>query len=274
MNFLGKILVVLIFVMSLMFMAFAIAVWAVNRNYYDAINNPSTGYKVQKNKLQSELDGLRAQFDSLRSDLGRERATKRLALAALENERLQLVQELDGLNRAQDQQAQATREAVAAMQSMQDNLKSWREEIDGLRTRLHTAIDERNESFARVIDLTDQMQQATATLATLKKNNEALLAQANQMRNVLRERGLNEQVPAEIKVDGIIQDVQDNRYVAVNIGRDDGLQIGDSLEVYSGAQYLGRVRVVLAEPDRAVCEIQKSLQKGPIKVGDNVTTKI
>lgn len=274
MNFLGKILVVAIFAMSLMFMALAIAVWAVNRNYYDAINNPSTGYKAEKSKLQSELDGLRSQFDSLKSDLGRERAAKRLALSALEAEKRQLNEDLETLNRDQDQQRQATREAVATMESMQKNLESWRTEIDGLRTRLHTAIDERNQSFARVVDLTDQMQQASATLATLESANESLLAQANQMRNVLRERGLNEQVPAEIKVDGIIQDVQDNRYVAVNIGQDDGLQIGDSLEVYSGSQYLGRVRVVLAEPDRAVCEIQKSLQKGPIKVGDNVTTKI
>ena len=55
--------------------------------------------------------------------------------------------------------------------------------------------------------------------------------------------------------------------------RDDGLKVGHSLDVYSGNQYKGRIVIKKTNPDRAVGQVMRELQKGQIKRGDRVTTK-
>jgi hypothetical protein len=46
------------------------------------------------------------------------------------------------------------------------------------------------------------------------------------------------------------------------------------LQVYRGNQYLGQIIIRELEPDRAVGQIDKKMQRGRITKGDNVTTKL
>jgi hypothetical protein len=61
--------------------------------------------------------------------------------------------------------------------------------------------------------------------------------------------------------------------IEISLGSDDGLKAGHTLQVYRGNQYLGQVTVRSTGPDRAVAQIVKELQRGPIRKDDNVTTK-
>ena len=54
---------------------------------------------------------------------------------------------------------------------------------------------------------------------------------------------------------------------------DDGLKVGHSLDVYRGNTYLGRIVIKKTNPDRAVGQVKKELQRGQIKRGDRVTTR-
>ena len=53
MNLVGKILTVLIFVMSLVFMSFTVAVYSTHRNWRDEVMTPDTGLKAKLDKSRS-----------------------------------------------------------------------------------------------------------------------------------------------------------------------------------------------------------------------------
>jgi len=74
------------------------------------------------------------------------------------------------------------------------------------------------------------------------------------------------------KVEGIVKDVEKD-FVEISIGADDGLKVGHALDVYRGNQYLGRIVIKKTQPDEAVGQIIKELQRGQIKRNDRVTTK-
>ena len=63
-------------------------------------------------------------------------------------------------------------------------------------------------------------------------------------------------------------------FVEISIGSDDGLLKGHQLDVVRGDKYLGKIRVVEATADKAVCEVVHKNKYGIIQRGDNVTTKL
>ena len=98
----------------------------------------------------------------------------------------------------------------------------------------------------------------------------------SQMKMVLDRNGLTaDSLVAHIppKVEGVVLEVSDKDLVEISIGADDGLKIGHTLDVYSGNQYLGQIVIRKTNPDRAVGQVKKELQRGQIKRGNRVTTK-
>ena len=75
-------------------------------------------------------------------------------------------------------------------------------------------------------------------------------------------------------VNGVVLATNTKGLVEVSLGADDGLKAGHTLQVYRGQQYLGQITIRSTGPDRAVGQIDKSLQRGQIQKGDNVTTKL
>ena len=73
---------------------------------------------------------------------------------------------------------------------------------------------------------------------------------------------------------GEVLAVTANNLVEVSIGTDDGLKSGDTLEIFRGTHYLGRMRLVRLDTDRAVGEIIPKTKKGPIQKGDHVATRL
>jgi hypothetical protein len=101
--------------------------------------------------------------------------------------------------------------------------------------------------------------------------------QLAQMKMVLDRNGLSaDSLVAHIapKVEGVVLEVSDKDLIEISIGRDDGLKEGHSLEVFRDNTYLGRIIIRRTAPDRAVGQIIKELQRGQIKRGDRVSTKL
>src|SRR3954465_9893747 len=86
MNLVGKILVILILVMSLVFMGMSVAVYATHKNWKDAINNPTTGLKVKMQTADAQNKELKATNDKLQQQIALEEAAKRDALGKLQAE--------------------------------------------------------------------------------------------------------------------------------------------------------------------------------------------
>ena len=78
-------------------------------------------------------------------------------------------------------------------------------------------------------------------------------------------------------VDGLVSQVRQAagaQLVEVTIGADDGLKQGNTVEVYRGGRYLGRVEIIKTSPDRAVGRVDRRFQQGQIQEGDRVATRL
>jgi len=276
MNVLGKTLVIFIFVFSLLFMASAMGVWLVNRNHREEIVKPG-GWKDRLAQAEQQKTQLETEKAGIEQELENERAAKRMALARLESERATQQKNLDTLTQERAQLVQAESQAATALAAIQANLKTWRDEMKTLRTDVHTSRADREQQFQKVVGLTDSLHQLEGELAAQKERNVQLQQLATKYAQILDTKGIPTDTAVAdlpVKVEGVIDVVRGGRYVELNIGGDDGLRPGDTLEVYRGAQYLGRLRVTSEiEPDKAVAEIMKDLQKGAIREGDHVTTR-
>ena len=273
MNLIGKIFTVLIFIMSLVFMSFAVAVYATHTNH-----------KAKARELTEELTrqkGINEQLENdkrqLQNDIAKERAARVNALAALEG-KLLLAQQ--ALTQKEDELAKlqaAHQVLVETNDNTQDMLTVLTDEVNTLRGEIRTAQQDRDEQFAQVVNLTDLLNQARGELARLNERHDQLLAQNATMSRVLEKHGLEAETPVSHippRLQGEVTQVSSDDLLEVSLGADDGLRKGHLMEIYRGSQYLGRVEVVSTKPDVSVARILKPYHRGPIQRGDRVRTKV
>ncbi|MGQ9506221.1 MAG: hypothetical protein ACUVQG_15160 [Thermogutta sp.] len=288
MNLIGKIFVVLIFVMSLVFMTCAVMVYSAHVNWREVVENTKPtpdkplGLRLQVQNLRKDNDALKAQLDELTKKLDAEIVDKRSQVAKLEQERDDLQRERDQLMAQVAQLTQQARDAIAAMEAAHQTLIKRTEEVNTLRDAIRQAEQDRHDALVRLVERTDELHQAANELRALKDRAMILAADLAKAKEVLMKFDLKaepelyqEQAPP---VEGVVMAVPGNGLVEISIGADDGLMKGHRLEVFrlgnGENKYLGRIEVIRTEPERAVCQIVPEYQRGPIVEGDRVASKI
>ncbi len=272
MNLLGKIFVVLVFVMSLVFMSFAVAVYGTHRNWKQEAAKQSQAVQT----AMTQFDDIRAEKERLEEQIKKEELAKREALAKLETERDELAKQRDELASERDNLAAKDKAAVAALDSAQQNLAKLTGEVGTLRTEIREAQQSRDRHFKQVVDLTDQVHQAQGERRRLEERRVQLASEIAQQRTVLRVHGLSKDTPVDgipPQLHGKVLAVNRDNLIEVSLGTDDGLRVGHTLEVYHNAKYLGRVEVLNASADRAVAKILPGFRKAAIQKGDDVATR-
>ncbi|HEY2412321.1 MAG TPA: hypothetical protein VGI40_08770 [Pirellulaceae bacterium] len=272
MSLVGKIFTMLILVFSILFMAFSMMVFATHKNWKDAAGKLSTSLAAANTALKDAKDALERE----KTEMAREQAARKAALAALqvrvtqaENRLAAKEKELGDLTAAHSQTTEAAKVA-------QDRLAALEKETGDLRNTLRTERQRLDKMFLNVVDLTDKLNQTESLRQNLEEVNRQAMQQMSQMKMVLDRNGLApDSLVAHIppKVEGVVVDVSDKDLLEISIGSDDGLKVGHSLDVYRGNQYLGRIVIKKTNPDRAVGQVMRELQRGQIKRGDRVTTK-
>lgn len=286
MNLVGKILTVLICVMSLVFMTLAVMVYAAHRNWRDevmrpekeAINGKTLGYKFQLEKTKLELKDSQDQLEKWKIAIEEERKDKRETLAKLETEVDDLEKRKTALEKDLATQTQAARDATAALQATQTNLTAKMTELDKLREEIRLTQKDRDDQQHQVVALTDQLHQAVNAKITLKQMNEDLARQLAQAQTVLRHYSLSIDTPLDKTppaVDGLVSAVRDdNKLVEITLGTDMGVLKGHQLEVVHSAggvsTWLGRIEVIEARVDASVCKVLPEYRKLAIQRGDRV----
>jgi hypothetical protein len=274
MNLVGKIFAFLVLAMSLVFMAFAVAVYGTHKNWRDAVENPNTGYKVKIAAEQTKQQELKDEIDKLTAQIAEEDVVKRKALAELETVRTEKDTELKALRSQHEELQKANQEAIAAMTAGQGNLDKMTKEVEVLRKEIREAQAERDKSFDQVVKLTDQVHQVTNEITRLKEREGQLAQQLASARMVLSKRGISvgeTDVPPPLR--GKVLAVSQNDLLELSLGADDGIRTGNTLEVFRGSSYLGRVQVLTTQSDRAVAKILPDFKKGVIQKGDDVATR-
>jgi seryl-tRNA synthetase len=290
MNLVGKIFTVLIFVMSLCFAMFAVAVYATHKNWMHVVDTPAEiATTARPTGLSQQLEVERKRNEELRTERDkalRERdAAEHAALqvrAKLETEVDQLQQERTRLEAINDDLDKKAREAIAAMQATQQTLAALRTEVDGLRTDIRQARADKDQHLKEVVRLTDELHQAANELVRLKEVNASVSQQYARALEVLRKFGLKpepelyaDQPPM---LDGIVLAVQAGGLVEISLGEDDGLVKGHRMEVFrvTGGRnvYVGRIEVLRTAPDKAVCRVIPELMQSHVQQGDRVATRL
>jgi len=276
MNWLGKVFVVVILIMSLVFMGLALAVYATHKNWQqvsDNLNKKLQTAIADKQKLETE-------HNRRVEDLEREKTIAEQQVAKLDSERVALTDryaqaqtELEGLRQNQ-------RDHIAAVASTQKINEGLAGEVTELRGRIRTTIEARDSLFKKALDATEELHKAAGEYNTTLERNKQLTKQVAGKDVVMREKGIDPNTdPSSVvpTVEGKISKIErkaGGQLVEITIGADDGLKVGNTLEVSRGAKYLGRVEIIQTSPDKSVGRVDRNFQQGQIQEDDRVATRI
>jgi hypothetical protein len=276
MTLLGKIFTVLIFLISTMFLAMSLMVFATHRNWKEAVVGPN-GLQTQLAAVQTRESNLQDSMQKVQDQLNEERAARRQALAALQSKLIDLQQQV---NVKESQLGTATAEnsqLVKELETAQALLIATTKEVETLRGELVVAKEDRDEKFNVVVSLNDQKHNAEGEARRLAERNSQLALDVADQRQALDSagidpaKGFDDRPPRglDARVDEVL-----NNLVEISIGSDDGLRVGHQLDIIRGSNYLGRITIRQLEPNRAVGEIDPNLRRGEVQKGDRVTTNL
>jgi hypothetical protein len=287
MNLVGKIFVVLILVMSLVFMGFAVAVYATHKNWMDAVNRTEPGegkplgLKRQLSDAQTREKQLRDELEALKNETKSLEIDRLASLKSLQSLHDSLKQEHDALQNSEAALKQSERQAVQATQNAQAMLDKALGENDTLRTNIFEAYAERDKTFKDSVALTDKLIEKESEVERLKANKIGLLARVTAYKMAAEKQGVDiNATPGNVAIplDGIVLASRSNGLVEISLGSDDGVQRGHEAFISRNqggeSKFVAKIEIVKTTPDKSVGKVIPSYRKGPVERGDRVVTKL
>lgn len=276
MNLLGRILVVALFVLSLVFMTLAMVVYSTHRNWKDL----EATARQQVNEEKARFNTLKRESNSRESQLRAEADAALQQVRKLESEALRLAEQNTSIQRRLDELSANERQAVAAVTTTADTSNQLAAEVAQLRDSISENIRQKDDSFEVALKATEELQSLRNDLETALEYNRQLVSDTGRMTRVMEAGGLNPAAPADgvtPRVDGFVSRTSRRggvQLVEISIGSDDGLSVSDTVEVFRNTKYKGRLEILKTSPDRSVGQVLKSFQQGPIQEGDRVATRL
>jgi len=283
MTFVGKILVIVIMVFALFFLAVSTMVFTTEKNWKDE----ATKQKTSVTKLQTDINALKAQITARETDLAN-------AKKAHETDRDAFKKAID---RVEDETKQARTQLAAQIKSVetaQENVKAAQgeaadrvKEATTLREQVTGLQKEANDLKLRQTELNDLIRTLQRDNDVANSNNVELrrrvAAYTGELRRLGRSTDVN-QLQGGVStpkndVEGEVTKVDArNSRLELSIGADDGLAVGNEMDIYRlkpTPEYIGRVRIEAVDNDHSVGRVVGNTVRGiKIKEHDIVSTKI
>ncbi|VAX36224.1 hypothetical protein MNBD_PLANCTO02-346 [hydrothermal vent metagenome] len=283
MTFVGKVLIVLQVVLSLLFMAFAGAVFTVQTNWKKKATESIAQNNEQKN-IQEEIDTdhQKALTDlNAKSQLSEGRAvTAEAKLQGQTDLAKSLAKELADERTRNSESQQVTKIANTEAESRQNEAIRLRVSIGQLRKTIDKQVAEKH-SLENVVFKSEQK------IKLMKVKNNSIIKELSKLQRVIAVAKIDvneyegKQAPPvniEGKIIAVLRGLRgEPDLIEISIGEDDDLLKGHELFVYSKAgrgKYLGKVRIDSVTPDRAVGVVIQKTKNGIIKEGDYVSPKL
>ena len=278
MTFLGRVFTIVILVCSVAFFVAALLANASHMNYKEK----QVLLRSQVEQLNTTIKATKTANEKLQTSLSQEQIARRAALAALQTqldlsssqlaEANKKLSDLNSVNTMQNQNLSQTIDRLKATQSQNEAYKMEIDKVITDRNSVRIAVikltDELNSLKSIESDLVDQVKQ-------LQDSSTMFEALSDTRGSALKSVGLSDLddvPPADLR--GEVLAVNSNQLVEISLGRDDGLREGHTLEIYRGAQYLGRVQISKTQDDKSIGKILASFRKGYIQAGDKVASKV
>lgn len=278
---LGKLLVVAITILAMVFLGLTTVVMMTAENWKDkalAETKKLGDTRSELTKAENAVAEMNKELTLLKQNHTGEIAQKDQMIADLES-------------RFKDKEAEYQRVNTALSVAQENATLSSTEsttrvdETESLRGSLKSAQDQANALKLAEKDLNQQIVSLTKQLEAARNTNERLRDEVATLSTTLSTAGLAADVrnvkalanpPA---VEGLVSRVDaTSSRVELSIGSDDGLVPGHELFVFRrapNAQYVGKIRIIAADPERAVATVVGKTYLGTkVTEGDVVSTSI
>lgn len=290
MSFVGKILVVIQFVLSICFVAFAGVVYTAHMNW----RAEALKQKAAATKLQQDLSDAQQAWNNTEKNLNARIVASDQKAQEVAEEKRGLQQQVDQMKKENGDLQVARKSAAEQTVIAQEESTSRETEANNLRGINHVTTQKRDEEFAVRTKLEDQNRNQQLEIEAAKIKNKDLLGQVALLQQALEAAGISADVkelatknsPPPV-IEGKVEDIKPakrqgaSELIEVTLGSDDGLKKGHQMTIYrSGldgkqrAKYLAKIVILHTTPDRSVGAVIESSRNGVIQKGDNVTTKL
>jgi len=285
MNLFGKILVFLILIMSVMFMAMALIVYATHKNWKEeitrtpaeAVAGQSVGWKAKWEQLVAQNQKLTTQNESLQKAVVAERTAKAEALAKMQTELSARLGELGEVQKQLVQRGEQLNAATATLKTQDENVNIATGQVQKLTQDINTQIARVTELFNKSMALNNQLMQANAQLPELREMNDQLAAQNAKARMLLQRSGMTLEDPIDRRpppLDANVESVSSRGDVEIAAGTHDGIRVGHMLDIVRNGRLVGRIEITDTDEDRAVGRTLREYSIEQIRRGDIATTKL
>jgi len=278
MTVLGKVLVIVNLVFSLVTAALIIAAYSARTNWHAAYEKMNREFTVAQANARTYDERLQ---DAQRA-LGQAEKARQEALAqAAESTRkiqadLALVQQQ--LAQQQRNAAEADRNQRIA-QAEASNLHDEVKKVQGLLKERESALV---KALAEAKVQRDDKVQNEINWKTEQERNVALVDQVTKLSQEIERLKLGSTPgqalnPPQDNVEGTVRTVGADGYITLSIGSDAGLKAGNTLEVFRlqpEPKYLGMIRVINVAPHEAVARPMSGLRANAIQSGDKVAAHV
>jgi len=287
MTTLGKILIFLNLVFSLLAGILIIQVYATRTKWQATYKKLNDYYNVSETNVKTyrgEIDNIKQAKDKEVKELQEARVKDKAEIdrlsglvnasqKELETEREHFQQQRNNATVSSEELQRRQQETAALM----DRLNKLNATIADLQKTVKQAQDERmqaiinfNSEHDRNVRALDQLRQLTQKAELLEKKLASLGVSA---RDVLITRN-----PPPEDVEGVIEETDPKTgLVTISIGSDSGVNVGNTLEVFRikpEPKYLGTIKILDAQAHKAVGRLTAPPRYGALEKGDIVATKI
>jgi myosin heavy subunit len=271
-NVIGKIFVFAVFVMSLMLMSFAVAIYSSHVNWQDEARKT----KETLDKLRTEEASLKQEITRLTKNVADSEAARDQVIAKFQQALLEKDKELKDLKDKRDEKLKDMQTKIAELVTVEGDLTTARKQLEDLQAEVRDKQQKVDAQVTRAAELAAQLHEKESFLEIATERKAQLEKQVAQARVLLKQNGLSLDSPPKDRVptvSGVVMAVADDS-IEVSLGIDDGLQTGHQIEVYRDDQYLGRAVVRSVKPDRAIAVLLREYSRGIVQRGDKVTTRL
>lgn len=273
MNLFGKILTGLILVSSLVFFVVAVMVGASHTNWKKKAQDMSEAAQ----RFADQAQAAKRIRDDAEKQFRTEQVARALQISNL-NSQIEILKEQVRTLTADHQQATEDKENYQrSLNETRGAIAKLDSEIEGLKKTNADYLNKIVETKNSVVSLTNQKYNLENELALIKERESALADQNTVMTKALKIREIDPHAPtADIapRLDGqIVQVDRQLNLIIANLGLDDGLRVGHTLEIHRDGRFVGSAEVVSTDNNRSAAKLIDDLMQRQVQQGDHVTTK-
>lgn len=271
MNPIGKILTLLIFLMSCFFFAAALMVGAAHTNWKEK----AAEYEGQAQTAQRQLNDAKNSTGIQKQVIEREKVSRAQQIAVLASQVKQLENQLEERNDLLRKEIETSQSRLDRMREAVAKVTQLDTELTSVKQRNKDLVDNIASQFEQVQNLTQETFDQQNQISSLTEMVTDLNANLAKKTKVMSAIGVDDNFMTRDIVPRVNGNVVGTKgdYLVVSLGSDDGIRVSHEMDIYRGDRYIGRAQVTRIESDFSTLKIQRGFMKDVVREGDRVTSE-